>query len=72
MISKMDSSSYKASDLFNDIKGGTQRANQWAGILIEDIEKYRKTEEQPWTSAYDVNDGARLTSGRYEMYPIED
>jgi hypothetical protein len=66
--------SFKASDLYNQIAGGTQRANAWAGILIEDIEKYRKTEEQPWDPAYAIpNDfGAQLTNSRYEMYPIDD
>ena len=64
---------YQASDLYKQISGGTQRANPWAGILIEDIEKYRKTEQQYWDPAYDIPDefGAQLTNSRYEMYPVE-
>jgi hypothetical protein len=63
---------FKASDLYQQISGGTQRANPWAGILIEDIEKYRKNENNPWDPAYDIPDdfGAQLTNSRYEMYPI--
>jgi len=64
---------YQASDLYKQIAGGTQRANPWAGILIEDIEKYRKTEQQPWDPAYDIPDdfGAQLTNSKYDMYPVE-
>ena len=46
---------YKASDLYNDIKGGTQRANAWAGFLQEEIEEDRKI-NLPIERAYDVTD----------------
>jgi|FreactcultureFD7_1027221.scaffolds.fasta_scaffold00105_55 hypothetical protein len=62
---------YKASDLYNDIKGGTQRANAWAGFLQEEIEEDRKI-NLPIERAYDVTDATQLTASKYEMYPIPD
>jgi len=62
---------YKASDLYYDIKGGTQRANAWAGFLQEEIEEDRKI-NLPIEKAYDVIDAAQLTTSRYEMYPISE
>jgi hypothetical protein len=59
----------KASDLYDIIKGGTQRANPWAGFLQEEIEKYSKNEDG-LEYAYDVSDGSRLTRGIIDIYPL--
>lgn len=61
------SSYVSASDLYDVIKGGTQRANAWAGILQEDVEKDFKN-QSGMQSAYDVIDACQLTSGNLYMY----
>jgi hypothetical protein len=61
---------FTASDLYTIIAGGTQRANPWAGLIQEDVEKDFKN-QLPWDNAYDVEDGAQLTSSKYEMYPLQ-
>jgi hypothetical protein len=60
-----------ASELYNVIKGGTQRANPWAGILQEDTENDFKN-QTGMEYAYDVVDGSHLTSDRFEMYEFVD
>jgi len=61
---------FTASDLYTIIAGGTQRANPWAGFIQEDVEKDFKN-QLPWDNAYDIEDGAQLTSSKYEIYPLQ-
>jgi hypothetical protein len=63
-------SEIQASDLYKELAGGSQRASVWAGIIQEDIEVDRKNPGR-LENAYTIEDGARLTNGKLEMYHIE-
>jgi hypothetical protein len=52
--------------LYDEIKGGTQRANAWAGILQEDFEKLSKS------GTVIEFEGAQLTRGGKAQINIRD